>query len=594
MGASNTVDDAAIVKAASLILLSEKSNTMKTKALAKAVAKTLGLDREVVLAAIAASSFIAEEGKMASLAPEKKKEKKRKKNNDGDGEDIGGDDDAEKARKRAKKEKKRAKKEAKRKKASASASPHSGPTNDAGSWRKKNSVSLLSPSGEDMTSDPTFFPPSLSFASANLPPALLSHFASKKWPTPTPIQSAAWPVLMAERDVVGIAETGSGKTLAFAIPALLKMVGKKDGRRSGPSMLVLAPTRELAMQSKVAIVDAGEPVGISAVIALYGGVSKHDQIRTLRKGVDVVVATPGRLRDLADGGDIDLSSVQHLVLDEADRMLDMGFEEEVRHIIGLCAPLGRRRTAMFSATWPSSVQAIAMEHMQDPVRIYVGFESIVGSGGTGTGATDDSLSANKRVTQTVEVIEDRAREARLRSLLAKHHTGKNRVLIFALYKKEAARMELTVRRWGHKVGSLHGDKAQDARSRALEAFRDGSCPLLVATDVAARGLDIPNVEVVINYTFPLTIEDYVHRIGRTGRAGKTGMSYTFFQPTDKSHAGELQQVMKQAGQNVPEDLLAFGSTIKKKEHSLYGNFGPQGGITKKSTKIKFDTDDDYE
>ena len=229
--------------------------------------------------------------------------------------------------------------------------------------------------------------------------------------------------------------------------------------------------------------------------------------------------------------------------------------------------------------------------MVNPVRVYVGFEAIVGS--NGENSVDDSLSANKRVEQRVEVIEDRPREQRLRQLLRQYSGKKERILIFGLYKKEAERLEFSLRRDGFNVCSIHGNKTQDARTKALGEFKDGTCPLLVATDVAARGLDIPNVEVVINYTFPLTIEDYVHRIGRTGRAGKTGISHTFFQPSDKSHAGELQQVMKQAGQTPPEDLMKFGSTIKKKEHKLYGNFGPKGGgPMKKATKITFNYSDD--
>ncbi len=274
----------------------------------------------------------------------------------------------------------------------------------------------------------------------------------------------------------------------------------------------------------------------------------------------------------------------------------MGFEEDVRYIISQCLDKDKgRQTAMFSATWPAVIQKIAMEYMVNPVRVYVGFEAIVGS--NGENSIDDSLSANKRVTQTVEVIEDRARGPRLRQLLqkySKNHSKKNpyRILIFALYKKEAARLETDLSRNGYRglVTSIHGDKAQEARTKALAQFKNGQCPLLVATDVAARGLDIPNVELVINHTFPLTIEDYVHRIGRTGRAGKTGISYTLFQPSDKSHAGELQQVMKQAGQPVPEELMKFGSTIKKKEHKLYGNFGPKGGPMKKAVKITFDSD----
>jgi ATP-dependent RNA helicase DBP3 len=276
----------------------------------------------------------------------------------------------------------------------------------------------------------------------------------------------------------------------------------------------------------------------------------------------------------------------------------MGFEEDVRYIISQCLDKDKgRQTAMFSATWPAVIQQIAGEYMINPVRVYVGFEAIIGSNG-GQGV-DDSLCANKRVTQTVEVIEDRAREARLFALLkqyAKNHskTKPYRILIFALYKKEASRIESTLERAGYRglVTSIHGDKAQEARTKALQQFKDGITPLLVATDVAARGLDIPNVELVINYTFPLTIEDYVHRIGRTGRAGKTGMSITFFQSGDKSHAGDLQQVMKQANQPIPDSLFKFGSTIKKKEHNLYGSFGPRGGDMKKAVKITFDSDNE--
>jgi ATP-dependent RNA helicase DBP3 len=191
----------------------------------------------------------------------------------------------------------------------------------------------------------------------------------------------------------------------------------------------------------------------------------------------------------------------------------MGFEEDVRYIISKCLPTNRgRQTCMFSATWPAAIQKIAMEFMNNPVRIYVGFEAIIGSNGEND--VDDSLSANKRVAQNVEVLEDRAREPRLRQILKMHYNkagqSKPKILIFALYKKEAARLETFLQRdgWDNLVTSIHGDKAQDARNKSLDAFKTGKCPLMVATDVAARGLDIPNVEVVINYTFPLTIEDY--------------------------------------------------------------------------------------
>jgi ATP-dependent RNA helicase DBP3 len=419
-----------------------------------------------------------------------------------------------------------------------------------------------------------------------------------KFQKPSPIQAQSWPILSKNVDMVGIAETGSGKTLAFSLPILSRMVQDKsksnNNKKRLPRLLVLSPTRELAMQSDQVLQEFGAVVGITSLV-VYGGIPKHTQTSALSKqNVDCIVATPGRLKDLINEGSCDLSGICHLVLDEADRMLDMGFEEDVRYIISQCTPKEKRQTAMFSATWPAAIQNIAIEYMKNPIRVYVGFESIVGS--NGDSSIDDSLSANRRVKQTVEVIEDRQRDVRLRQLLKELQAGarkNDRILIFALYKKEAERLEFSLKRDGYDVCSIHGNKNQVARTEALENFKSGKCPLLVATDVAARGLDIPNVEAVINFTFPLTIEDYVHRIGRTGRAGKTGESYTFFQPTDKSHAGELQQVLRQVGQNVPPELEKFGSTIKKKEHKLYGNFGPRTDIPMpKAKKITFNYDDD--
>lgn len=490
-------------------------------------------------------------------------------------------------------------------------------------WRKDNKIVVMHCSDDEkeltnqLNRRESYFPYT-SFTQPeclqNLSIDLLNHCTNANgFIKPSPIQAQAWPIMSAMEgsnttiqkgsDMVGIAETGSGKTLAFAIPALSAMIRNNKQtkqQRRFPRMLVLAPTRELAMQSDQVISEFCKVIGLKSIV-LYGGVPKHTQLQSLKKSdIDCIVATPGRLKDFLQDHSCDLSHLDHLVLDEADRMLDMGFEEDVRYIISQCKSneLGRQ-TVMFSATWPVAIRKIAMDFMINPVRVYVGFESIVandGSSGSSNVGVDDSLSANRRVKQTIEVIEDRQRENRLRTLLNQVHTGqrsKDRVLVFALYKKEAERLEHTLRRDGWNCCSIHGNKNQVARTEALAQFKDGTCPLLVATDVAARGLDIPNVEVVINFTFPLTIEDYVHRIGRTGRAGKTGESYTFFQPTDKSHAGELQQILKQVNQPIPTELAKFGCTIKKKEHKLYGSFGPRDNSTvpmKQPTKIKFDYD----
>lgn len=324
----------------------------------------------------------------------------------------------------------------------------------------------------------------------------------KGFTAPTPIQAAAWPYLFSGKDVIGVAETGSGKTLAFGVPCIRRLgaLGKKDRRHIGAC--VVSPTRELALQIHEQLSTLAETSGLKAT-CVYGGVSKDVQRETL-KGTNIVVATPGRLNDFIQEGSIDLSKVGYLVLDEADRMLDKGFEEEIRKIISTTPSQGRQ-TLMFTATWPPSVRDLAGTYMHKPVRVNIGDNP--------TG----ELRANARIVQEVEVMEQSDKQNRLVQLIKQYQSGKNRndrILIFCLYKKEATRIEEFIRRRGFNVAGIHGDLSQQKRTESLEAFKQGTVPLLVATDVAARGLDIPAVKVVINVTFPLTAEDYVHRIGR--------------------------------------------------------------------------------
>ena len=465
----------------------------------------------------------------------------------------------------------------------------------AAAWRDAHQVRI---------SEEAFAPiASWESAARALPASLVEQCVGAGFAAPSPVQAAGWPVLVAGRDLVAVAETGSGKTLGFALPALAR-IGAERGAGGGakprkgaapaPDMLVLSPTRELAQQSAAVIERFGASVGVKCV-CLYGGVPKHEQRRALGDAAcRVVVATPGRLVDLVErDGALALGSVRWLVLDEADRMLDMGFVDEVRRLAGACA--SARQTCMFTATWPVEVSKIASELMLDAagaVRVAIGGAggAALGLGGDDGRAVGDEPVANKRVTQEVEVIGERERDARLLKLLQRYHSSrKNRVIVFGLYKKECARLELQLQRAGWTCVAIHGDKAQAARDSAFGEFKSGAVPLLIATDVAARGLDIPNVEVVINFSFPLTIEDYVHRIGRTGRAGTSGISHTFFHDGDKAHAGSLQNVLREANQPIPDALMKYGSTVKKKEHKLYGAFGPKGGAEmKKATKITFD------
>jgi len=375
--------------------------------------------------------------------------------------------------------------------------------------------------------------------------------------TPTPIQANVWAPLLARRDVIGIAATGSGKTLAFVLPAVaLMMNGLLKKSKGRPRALVLSPTRELCVQSFEVAKKACAFADLRAVVC-YGGQPRGEQKRELERGVDFLIATPGRLLDFVDDGVVSLRSVRFLVLDEADRMLDMGFERDVRRILAAAPPSAEgRQTLMFSATWPESIRSIASEFLlADAVKVAL---------------SGETLRASASVEQHVYVVEQSDKERRLVEVLKERHDGKNRVIVFALYKKEAERLEGFLKRKGYSVAGVHGDKTQPQREAAVASFVRGDATILVATDVAARGLDIKGVELVINVTFPLTIEDYVHRIGRTGRAGATGVAVTFFTEADKLRAGELQNVLRQAGVDIPEALLRFGSTVKKKMHDVYG------------------------
>ena len=399
---------------------------------------------------------------------------------------------------------------------------------------------------------------------------------------PTPIQSAAWPYAFASRDMIGVAETGSGKTLAFGMPLAKHIVNrvKSDSQakklKYQPIALVVSPTRELAVQIHEQLVKLGENNHFNAT-CVYGGVAKDSQASALRKA-QCVVATPGRLRDFMDnphGDSLNLGKVDYVVLDEADRMLDKGFEEDIKAILGACAK--KRQTLMFTATWPVSVREIAKTFMQNPVKVTIGDR--------------DELRANERIKQIVHVVDGADKNTWMLKLLKEHTRGNkrnDRMLVFCLYKKEAAYIERLIARNGFTVGGIHGDMSQQRRTESLEAFKNGSIPVLVATDVAARGLDIPAVKVVLNVTFPLTVEDYVHRIGRTGRAGQDGIAVTLFTSNEKPLAGGLMNVLRAAQQEVPEDLAKFGNTVKKKEHGMYGRFVKEGLEGQTATKITFD------
>ncbi|KAF3914888.1 hypothetical protein ABW20_dc0106667 [Dactylellina cionopaga] len=457
--------------------------------------------------------------------------------------------------------------------------PSSGTT--ISSYMTTHAIKITDPKAPDTSS----FDLILDFG--KLPAVDKSHLAPfSEYTIPTPIQATSWNYLLAGRDLIGVAETGSGKTVAFAYPAVQYLVklpkSDRNPKKTGAKVVVVSPTRELAMQIYEQFEKLTTAAGLKdAATCIYGGVPKDPQRESLKKAL-VIVATPGRLNDFLEEGSANISQAEYVVLDEADRMLDKGFEDAIKTILGATPPTPKRQTLMFTATWPQSVRQLASTFMTKPVRI-------------GINSPDDGdLRANTRIAQTVEVLSDgRIKESRLLNLITAHQrsaTGSkdDRILVFALYKKEAARLENFLRGKGVKVGGIHGDLNQHTRTTTLAEFKAGRTPVLVATDVAARGLDIPNVKLVINVTFPLTIEDYVHRIGRTGRAGESGKAITFFTEHDKAHSGSLINVLKAASQPVPEELMKFGTTVKKKEHASYGAFYRDTSDAKQATKIKFD------
>ncbi|MBA0712432.1 hypothetical protein Golax_011536 [Gossypium laxum] len=357
---------------------------------------------------------------------------------------------------------------------------------------------------------------------------------------PTPIQAQSWPIALQGRDIVAIAKTGSGKTLGYLIPGFMHLKQCRKDPRMGPTMLVLSPTRELATQ----ILDEALKFGKSSRISctcLYGGAPKGPQLREIERGVDIVVATPGRLNDILEMSRISLRQVSYLVLDEADRMLDMGFEPQIRKIVKEVP--SRRQTLMYTATWPKEVRKIAADLLGNPVQVNIG--------------NIDELVANKSITQYVEVLSPMEKHRRLEQILRSQEPG-SKIIVFCSTKKMCDQLARNLsRQFG--AAAIHGDKSQADRDYVLNQFRTGRSPVLVATDVAARGLDIKDIRVVINYDFPTGVEDYVHRIGRTGRAGATGLAYTFFADQDLKHASDLIKVLEGANQLVPAELRDMAS-----------------------------------
>jgi ATP-dependent RNA helicase RhlE len=362
------------------------------------------------------------------------------------------------------------------------------------------------------------------FASLGLAEPLCRALSAENYREPTPIQARAIPSLLDGRDLLGIAQTGTGKTAAFALPILQQLAGGNEPRiPRAPRALILAPTRELAIQIGEALRVYGRHLGLRHGV-IYGGVGQHPQVRALARGLDILVATPGRLLDLVSQRHLRLDQVTFLVLDEADRMLDMGFIRDVKKIVA--AVPKQRQTLLFSATMPADVAHLASAILHDPVRVEV---------------TPKAITVEK-VDQRVYFVDAADKRKLLVALLQDPSLA--RVIVFTRTKHGADRVTRHLDKAGIVADAIHGDKGQGARQRALESFRAGQCRVLVATDIAARGIDVDEVSHVINFELPNVPESYVHRIGRTARAGAAGIALSFCDGAERDYLRDIEKLTK--------------------------------------------------
>ena len=383
-------------------------------------------------------------------------------------------------------------------------------------------------------------PTSLAFSSLGLAEPILRAVADMGYTQMSPIQAKASPVVLAGRDVMGAAQTGTGKTAAFTLPLLQRMLphasGSTSPARHPVRALVLTPTRELADQVAQNVAQYAKHTDLRSAV-VFGGMDMKPQIAQLRQGVEVLVATPGRLLDHIEAKSVALHQVEYVVLDEADRMLDIGFLPDLQRILSYLPK--KRTTLLFSATFSPEIKKLAASYLQDPVLVEV---------------ARPNETANT-VTQKFYAVSEDDKRAAIVQLLREHSI--TQAFVFANSKLGCGRLARALERDGLRTTALHGDKSQDERLKALEAFKSGEVDLLVATDVAARGLDIKDVPAVFNYDLPFHAEDYVHRIGRTGRAGASGLAISLVSPTDGKLLAEIEKTTKQSIKPEPLQMQGF-------------------------------------
>ena len=394
------------------------------------------------------------------------------------------------------------------------------------------------------------------FAALGLRPELLRALAEAGYDTPTPIQSKGIPAVLAGRDVLGAAQTGTGKTAAFTLPMLQALAALPPEKPRTVRALVMTPTRELCVQVEESIRTYGKYLGIRSA-AIYGGVGMGGQFDALRRGPRIVVATPGRLLDHLSQRSIDLSAVSFLVLDEADRMLDMGFIHDIKRILALLPRA--RQTLLFSATFSPEIRTLSSSFLRDPVSIEVAPRNATAS----------------MVTQSAHRVDKDSKRQALAHLIRSR--GWNQVLVFCKTKHGANRLAELLEKDGITADAIHGNKSQNQRQRALNRFKDGEVTALVATDVAARGIDIAQLPIVVNYDLPNVPEDYVHRIGRTARAGASGEAVSLVSNEDRSLLTAIENLLKRAIPVRPiEGFVAVRDTADPRPVDVRGGPGRSG------------------
>lgn len=399
-------------------------------------------------------------------------------------------------------------------------------------------------------------PPALTFEDTNIPENIL-RMVTRQFDSPTPIQSQALPIAMEGKNMVGIGQTGSGKTLAFLLPALVH-IQKASSENStaayaGPTALVLTPTRELAQQIEEVAHEYRRGSNLKTIKCI-GGENRMRQLNQYDRQPNLMISTPGRLNDFLQNQEMSVSNVEYVVLDEADRMLDMGFEPQIRSILEQTK--GEKQVLMFSATWPPEVKELAEDFLNDYTFLNIG---------------STELSANKNVKQEIIFCD---KFDKMQTFLDKLDTLEDtKMLIFSETKKSVDFLERALRKRRINANGIHGDKSQMQRSSVIQKFKQGHCKIMIATDIAARGLDISGIEYVVNYDFPKDIESYVHRIGRTGRSNNKGTSITFFTDEDASSAKKLVEILKEAEQEIPKELYEF--VKQNREEKKFKKYGKQ-------------------